>query len=724
MANIKTINQIKTNPFVHFFNDTFTIEKLDKEYSECRKLYSGFGICWFRSVMQIFLYVDDFEFKCTDNKNVKFTLETFLNQLKKEFDLKTNCYKCTGLGYFHIENVYAYVIYFLSLNISKITNDEIQQYNNEINKRVPWYFTMVRSDINKLYVNLDGAFESSILINTFILLNYLLSYQGKPCVIRKQIYKRFINIDTNNNLNLKDKIKVLSYSSNIIDSPHFEHVSTFKSILNLFTSQKKDGIRVRVRDHHNMLALFVQIDTIYYQLFAMSIANSKSSFFADGHILSIMEDKVKRFPFFSGAELPTFDLLDSLHFKNSKMDSVWNDMLNFSYDLGFRECFYKICDEHDIHAYYTFEKIIKLMHSPVPCKIALDYLLVENDYFEVNKNSVFVKCKSPFEGRFQNYILSMNAKMIDALTNDDDAVRKLLDYCINLDNNITGFDNDLKKYIEFKKDVSIRDKSVNFLSSSKICELLQKAQSNKHLKHAFENYIQPGSETIIDIYFCIENIRMHVSFVTLLWWLNMSSNDTNGATDTNAISISKPQKINNLLYYFDETSSYCDIVSVFELILLHNHDDIFSEDDSMPEMNACMDICRNIKGTNGTNGTKEESIEIITKLVTEFVKTYDTKYQMVVVGDDNLFTLSYGKLYLDELFDALEISKQDNVLYYFIIAINAYTKKAKTAEIAEIAKTAETAETANNQSGGAKKKNIVGKMKRKYRRKKLLLSNN
>ena len=91
MANSES-SQINENPFADFVvPDTFGIE-LVTNGSECEHLYNGFGICWFRSVMQIFLYVEDFNFKVKDEKPV-FNLVLFLNKLKEKFDLKTDCYK-------------------------------------------------------------------------------------------------------------------------------------------------------------------------------------------------------------------------------------------------------------------------------------------------------------------------------------------------------------------------------------------------------------------------------------------------------------------------------------------------------------------------------------------------------------------------------------------------------------------------------------------------------
>ena len=667
MANSES-SQINENPFAKFVVPAeFSIEQV-RNGSECGDLYNGFGICWFRSVMQIFLYVEDFNFKVKDEKPV-FNLVLFLNKLKEKFDLKTDCYKLVGENLdtllFHIENLYAYMIYLLSVNIGKIMDNDIINYNDVIHKADPWYFSS-HSNIKKLYVNLKGVEPNNTLINTFILLNYLLGYNGKPYVIGKQIFDRSISLNQDEVDGLAiDNIKVLSYSSNLITgAPSFQYKSTFKSMLKCF----KKGIDVIVRDHHNMLALYLKIGGKYYQLFAMSIANNKQYLSNnDGHILSVMEDKTKGFPLFSGAELPTFNLIDTLLFKNGEMDSIWNKKLRFNYDLGFRECFYRECDSHDWEAYITFEKIIKLLNSPVPCKIALEHLLENNVYFQLNNAPFLVKCKIEFTNRFKNYIVSINAKIIDVFIKNDDAICELLEHCMEIEDNITGvaFDNNYK-YMTFMKKISIKD-----LQSLGVGGLLQKAQSIGQLNAALENCIRPGSESIADVHFYFKNIQMNVSFITLLWWLNPDKAIATEKGDDTTSKEAKPSKINNFLYY--QSSLYSDIISIFDIILLHaTANDTDATDATVTDVyiTTCINMCKTIKDERGTEETTKTQIN---GLVTNFVsKECDTKYKNITF-DHNRFTLRDGNdSYLDELYDDLDISKQDVILYYFILAVNAY----------------------------------------------------
>ena len=707
MANSESSHQIN-NPFADFVVvDTFSIELVTKG-SECEHLYNGFGICWFRSVMQIFLYIEDFKFK--ENTGIV-DINNFLpvlNQLKEMFDLKTDCYKLVGENLatekiFHIENLYAYMISLLSVNINTIVNDApmIKKYNDVIDQAAPWYFKS-RSNIKNLYVNLKGVEPNSTLINTFILLNYLLGYNGQPRVIGKQIFDRSISLEVNGNgLDAIDQIKVLSYSSNLITgaSNYIEYKSTFKSMLQCFTGGNKKGVDVIVRDHHNMLALYLEIGGKYYQLFAMSIANNKQYLNNnDGHILSVMEDKTKKFPFFSGAELPTFNLIDTLLFKNGMMDSIWNEKLRFNYDVGFRECFYKECDEHDKKAYTTFEKIIKLLNSPVPCKIALDHLLKDNEYFELNSNLLLVECKVNFETRFQNYIASINAKIIDVFIKNDDAICKLLDHCIKeTSDNITcvTFDNNCK-YVTFMKKISIDED----LKSLGVAGLLQKAQSIGQLNVALENCIRPGSESITDVHFYLKNIQMNVSFITLLWWLSLVDPDDNGATATatTVTAAVEPYKINNFLYY--KSSLYSDIISIFDIILLADPTtDVANDAVDATDVAVYITRCKTIKGIVGTEETTKT--EIIEQNVTEFVKSDQckTKYKNITF-DYNRFTLTDDKdSYLDELYDDLKILKQDVILYYFILAVNAY--------IANIMKP---------KTGGYRKMSLASRIRKRYRK--------
>ena len=708
MANSES-SQINENPFADFVvPDTFGIE-LVTNGSECEHLYNGFGICWFRSVMQIFLYIEYFEFK--ENTGTGTGIDKFLlvlNKLKGTFDLKTDCYKLVDgenlgtLKIFHIENLYAYMISLLSVNINTIVdnNQMIAAYNKVIDQAAPWYFKS-RSNIKNLYVNLKGVEPNSTLVNTFILLNYLLGYNGKPYVIGKQIFDRSISLGVNEVDGLAiDNIKVLSYSSNLItDAPTYQYKSTFKSMLQCFTGGNKKGIDVIVRDHHNMLALYLKIGGKYYQLFAMSIANNKQYLNDnDGHILSVMEDKTKKFPFFSGAELPTFNLIDTLLFKNGMMDSIWNEKLRFNYDVGFRECFYKECDEHDKKAYTTFEKIIKLLNSPVPCKIALEHLLENNVYFQLNNAPFLVECKNDeFTHRFKNYIVSINAKIIDVFIKNDDAICKLLEHCMEIKDNITGvaFDNNYK-YMTFMKKISIQD-----LQGLGVGELLQKAQSINGLKDALENYIRPGSESIADVHFYFKNIQMNVSFITLLWLLKKKEATEKKATekgDDTTSKEAKPSKINNFLYY--QSSLYSDIISIFDIILLHaTANDTDATDATVTDVyiTTCINMCKTIKDERGTEETTKT--QIINGLVTEFVKSKecDTKYKNITF-DHNRFTLKDGNdSYLDELYDDLDISKQDVILYYFILAVNAY--------ITEIMKPIK---------GGYRKSSLASRIRKRY----------
>lgn len=117
-------------------------------------------------------------------------------------------------------------------------------------------------------------------------------------------------------------------------------------------------------------------------------------------------------------------------------------------------------------------------------------------------------------------------------------------------------------------------------------------------------------------------------------------------------------------------------------------------------MDACMKICRDII-TETKEKSIEETLEIITRHVTEFVATVNTKYNTIDVDDDdNRFSLTDGgDLYLDELFDAKEISKQDIILYYFILAINAYIEMKPKTKI-----------------GGRRKSSLAKRIRNKYRK--------
>jgi hypothetical protein len=236
---------------------------------------------------------------------------------------------------------------------------------------------------------------------------------------------------------------------------------------------------------------------------------------------------------------------------------------------------------------------------------------------------------------------------------------------MTIEDNITGvaFDNNYK-YMTFMKKISIKD--LQSLGVG-VGGLLQKAQSIGQLNAALENCIRPGSESIADVHFYFKNIQMNVSFITLLWWLNLDK-----AIATEKGDDTKPSKINNFLYY--QSSLYSDIISIFDIILLHATatDATDATDATVTDVyiTTCINMCKTIKDARGTEETTKTQIN---GLVTNFVsKECDTKYKNITF-DHNRFTLRDGNdSYLDELYDDLDISKQDVILYYFILAVNAY----------------------------------------------------
>ena len=107
-------------------------------------------------------------------------------------------------------------------------------------------------------------------------------------------------------------------------------------------------------------------------------------------------------------------------------------------------------------------------------------------------------------------------------------------------------------------------------------------------------------------------------------------------------------------------------------------------------------MCKTIKEAQGTEETTKT--QIIN--VTEFVKSKecDTKYKNITF-DNNRFTLTDGNdSYLDELYDDLDISKQDVILYYFILAINAYIAKIMKPQI----------------EGGYRKMSLASRIRKRY----------
>ena len=637
----------------------------------CYDLYNKYGICWFRCLMQILLYIDEPGFSFVEKEDDN-GLYIFLNEFKKQFEFNQNCYDCIINDenmLFHIENLYAHIIYLLNDKIKDILKDKnIKRFADAINKSYPWYFALAHS-YSRMYRRVDGIQDNGICMNTCIVLRVLLNYTGLPHIVDEKIKSRFIDMSTLEN---KDVIQVISYTSLEIKSD--EKVSLFKQLLKLF---KKNKIHTEylgltgMNKYENTLALHIQIDDVFYQLCALTLGDIPNKL-PYGHILCVVEDQSLKFPIFTGAETThEFNISDRLNFGAGYLQTEWYDKLDFNLDIGFRECFYKKCTKDDALVYTIYEKLIKILKGPIYYQSIFDYIMQhDNNYFELDGN--LVKCKSPFE-RFDNYVQLINMEIIDISFRDDESIQDLIKTSVISGKVVRIYESSNVHYLQFKTEHN--------LDQTRICKLFKIINESKQqdvrnvldgLKAVF-NYIIPStSSTLSHISFNIKNIGKRICFNTLLIWfdkyISKIEKVEDGISTIENVTINGTQsmisKIDQFRYYVSGINF--NVIDIFQLILIHGVDtkSLNITDPFMLEIinSSYFNILVSIQKTNNNIP--------LAKIQDFLSNVFGEPYTSIIIDDDEYV---YDN---DRILDQSTIRlPKDVVAYYFLQTINDILEK-------------------------------------------------
>ena len=690
---IKNIeHQRKINPFQIKQSDiekanNIQIESIDN--NTCNSLYNKYGICWFRCIMQIILYEESFTFVEKAGTNNGFYI--FLNEFKNHLKFKQNCYKCTidtdTTILFHAENLYTQIIFLLNENIDEIFKlPNVKEFASEIINAYPIFFIFLHQN-SSMYKILDGKAPNAISINTCVVLSYLVGYEGKPYVLKDKYYSRFIDIT--DNVEPPQNIQVISYSALEINLNPGEKISIFKQLLKLFQKNKihTKYLGFGMAKFQNNLALHIQHGDTYYQLCGLTLGNLPSKL-PYGHIISIVEEKNKKFPFFTGAEITRdFYISDSLILDNGYFETLWPGQFEFNLDMGFRECFYKKCEKYDCLVYTIYEKIVKILHAPIHYQSIFEYIIENNNiYFKLKGNQV--ECQSGFE-KYSNYVELINQTIVDVSLNSDEIIYDLIKRGV-VSKQFNKVISD--KFIRFKKEHTVVDKQrictllkiidmgvsnvLNDMDVSDVSDVLN------GLKHIFNNFIKLNAPSTFEIAFEMNNIGRAIRFSTLMIWFDKYISEKLNVPEIKTECTMS--KIDQFRYYVPDNNN---IVSILDLVLLHGSTVVI--DDSL-----VTSIIADLKSIQEQIQKNQEEILLLQKnqeilllqKIIETLETFKTSYTNITYNSEkNLFIcLNTESPYanLNEVsLSTMEKSAQngDAAAYYFVKTLNTMIKtKTKT----------------------------------------------
>ena len=674
-ANKDTLYQEKINPFkmMHDEKSITNIKVIPIPSYNCSEFYIDYGICWFRSVMQIVVYLK-WDIHCS---NV--ILSSFLEEFYKVFELDTNCYNVSYESHesdeslnFHTTNLYAYIIYLLYIQEKKGKNDKMVR---NIYKHYAWYTLLFRKNV---YASLHGLMYPDISTSTRRLLQYLINYTDLDENISTSHTNNKRLCEYKNNTN--HAIKIVSYIRKYIS------ISTrdvkFRNLLLFF--MKSNRVHNIEQLYCNIVALHLKDENDkYYQLVAMTIGNH-DIFNISGHILSIMEDKTLKFPMFSGTEVPKFNLATSLAFDLGVTNSSWNGHYSFNYDLGFRECFYKECKKDDVDAYDAYLYIIKIIRaSPDFHPNVYDYAGRANKYFEFKKTGFVLKEAVTLE--YENYIRLINSELSKHL------------FGIELQGAITKFiENKLITNIERGKEEyydRLYFKQRPVLTKCRIKELLDIVYENKDEKNTIYvnlrkllNEIPHTIKYADGLMFAVDVIQKNIPFETMLFWLDTFVGA--GASESKSDNNKCVARLNHLLYivpmnFNANASDYFDrVVSVFDLFLLFG---FYEKDDYIKNLDIDIDenvkakilrgieLCRKIKIIHSSVMEKQKNAAPGTYEMFKIDDSLVKEFKKFIGDDDNEITLEGPQLILKYPIKVDDHNVMQRVVFYLVNSVNNYT---------------------------------------------------